>query len=502
MSFTLPTVLCCICGVSIQSNPSNMCVNCLKSQVDITEGISKQLTVFWCRGCGRYQRPPWTTAARESRELLALLLKKIKGINKEVKVVDADFVYTEPHSMRLKIRLTVQKEVYVGAILQQQFIVEYIMNNMQCPDCARSYTEHMWNTVVQVRQKVRHKKTFFYIEQLLLKHNICKKVIGIKESPGGLDFHFNSRSDANTLIDFLRGHCPVRTQESKRLISHDEQSGTANFKFSYLVEIAPLCRNDLVVLPKALARKLGGVNRLMLVHKVTQNIHMIDVTTLRQVDISAQVYYRTPFTAIQTAVQAVEYIILDVESDDEYRGRSREERKNSKKFQLAEVEAARSSDFGSNDDTTHLVTHLGHLLNPGDSALGYCLEHANIPEMKATLPDAIMIRKHYPYRKNRAQKRKFKLKELKKAESDVGNKSTVQRDKDYEEFMQDLEEIPEIRSKIQIYRRDETKATTSMEEDDEDDGFPTIDMDELLSEMDSIGINTQSAPDASADVAM
>lgn len=43
-------------------------------------GISKQLTLFWCRGCGRYQRTPqWVDVTLESRELLALCLKKIKG---------------------------------------------------------------------------------------------------------------------------------------------------------------------------------------------------------------------------------------------------------------------------------------------------------------------------------------------------------------------------------------------------------------------------------------
>jgi hypothetical protein len=129
-----------------------MCINCLKTQVDITEGITKQVrrtstlapllvdawlaapqyaqvTIFFCRGCNRYQRPPWVALEWESRELLALCLKKIKGLNKEVKVrnessagvrlfsialcqlVDAGFVYTEPHSRRIKVKLTIQKEV-------------------------------------------------------------------------------------------------------------------------------------------------------------------------------------------------------------------------------------------------------------------------------------------------------------------------------------------------------------------------------------------------------
>ncbi len=39
----IPNILCCMCGTPIQSNPANMCVNCLKTKVDITEGISKQV---------------------------------------------------------------------------------------------------------------------------------------------------------------------------------------------------------------------------------------------------------------------------------------------------------------------------------------------------------------------------------------------------------------------------------------------------------------------------
>jgi hypothetical protein len=36
--------LCCLCGASILPNPSNMCVTCIRSQVDITEGLSKSVS--------------------------------------------------------------------------------------------------------------------------------------------------------------------------------------------------------------------------------------------------------------------------------------------------------------------------------------------------------------------------------------------------------------------------------------------------------------------------
>jgi len=75
-------ILCCQCGTPIDPNPANLCVACLRTQVDITEGIPKQVTIQFCRFCERYLQPPqqWVQAALESRELMALCLKKLKGL--------------------------------------------------------------------------------------------------------------------------------------------------------------------------------------------------------------------------------------------------------------------------------------------------------------------------------------------------------------------------------------------------------------------------------------
>ena len=107
---------CCICGVMTEANAANTCINCLKSQIDITEGIPKSLVLHHCRDCNRYQRPPWTLCELESAELLALCLKNIKGL-KRVKLLDASFIWTEPHSRRIKVKLTVQKEVQTNTLL-------------------------------------------------------------------------------------------------------------------------------------------------------------------------------------------------------------------------------------------------------------------------------------------------------------------------------------------------------------------------------------------------
>jgi nonsense-mediated mRNA decay protein 3 len=440
---------------------------------------------------------------------MSFLLKKINGIPKDVKVVEADFVYTEEHSMRLKVRLTVQKELYAGAILQQQFIVEFIVQGMQCPDCAQSYTEHQWNVVVQVRQKVRHKRTFFFLEQLLLKHGICQKCIGIKEENGGLDFHWTTRNTAQVLTQFLQSVVPVRTSESKRLISHNEKDGTAHFKFTVMVEIVPLCRNDLVILPKATASAMGGITQPLLVYKVNTSVHLIDPTNLRVFELSGAQYWRTPFAPIMTSNQMIDFTILDVEREEEYTQRGQTIRvqqhsqafRETKQFHLAECEVARSSDFGMNDNTTRTITHLGHVLRVGDNCLGYMPDNTTIDTGRNTnLPEIILVKKNYVNRKNRAGKRKFKLKELIKADQE-NNRSQKSTEKDLEDFMQELEEDTEMRGMIDIYKND-SKRVPMTDNEDSDDGFPEIQMDELLDEMANMGGPLDAPADAADETAM
>jgi nonsense-mediated mRNA decay protein 3 len=101
-----------------------MCVDCIRNEVDITEGIPKQVTIQFCRDCERYLQPPthWVKAELESRELLTLCLKKLRGLNR-VRLIDASFIWTEPHSKRVKVKLTVQKE---ASNINVQLVAVYI----------------------------------------------------------------------------------------------------------------------------------------------------------------------------------------------------------------------------------------------------------------------------------------------------------------------------------------------------------------------------------------
>ena len=89
---------------------------------------------MYCVICERFLCPPWQKVELESKELMAACLRKIPGLNK-LKLIDAIWIWTEPHSLRLKIKITVQKEVINGAILQQAAVVEFTIRNQQCESC-------------------------------------------------------------------------------------------------------------------------------------------------------------------------------------------------------------------------------------------------------------------------------------------------------------------------------------------------------------------------------
>lgn len=208
--FVKPNSLCCQCGVLIEPNPLNTCVQCIQAKIDITDDLSKHCLLQFCDKCERYLAPPttWVTATLESRQLLGLCLKRVKGINK-LHLVDAGFIWTEPHSKRLKVKLTVQKDVS-GALLQQTTVVEFQIVNQICEDCQRVEAKDYWKCNVQVRQRATHKKTFFYLEQLILKLNAHAKTVSIKQMHDGIDFFFADKPAAEKLVNFLMGVAPCR----------------------------------------------------------------------------------------------------------------------------------------------------------------------------------------------------------------------------------------------------------------------------------------------------
>lgn len=490
------TVLCCNCGVPMDGSTGMvMCYDCIKLTVDITQGIPREANVSFCRNCERYLQPPnnWIRAELESRELLALCLRRLKGLNK-VRLIDASFIWTEPHSRRIRIKITVQGEAMINTIVQQTFEVEYVVIAVQCPDCARSYTPNTWRAAVQIRQKVPHKRTFLYLEQLILRHNAHQDTVSIQETPDGLDFFYSQKNHAVKMIDFLTAVTPVKSKKSEELVSQDIQSGSNTYKFSFSVEIAPICRDDLVVLPKKLANSMGSISRLVLCSKVSNMIHFIDPLTLQTADLQAQVYWRSAFPSLINATQLVEFVVLDVEPTGDVKGKN----------VLADITVCREADLGVNDNSYYIRSHLGAILHPGDSCLGYFITNSNInSDLYDTLdtdniPEVTLVKKHYARKSRKSKNRKWKLKRMAREHNDIGGNEDSRQarqeqeraEKDYETFLQELEEDDEMRHAINLYKADNAAAPRDDESEmaDEDDA-PQIDVDELLDELDDMNLD-------------
>lgn len=478
-------ILCCECGIQIEPNPANMCVACLRVQVDITEGIPKQATLHFCKGCERYLQPPadWIHAALESKELLALCLKKLKGLNR-VKLIDAGFIWTEPHSKRLKVKLTVHAEVLGGTVLQQVFVVEYIVNHQMCDDCHRVEAKDYWRASVQVRQKAINKKTFFYLEQLILKHRAHEHTLGIKPIHEGLDFFYANEAAARKMVDFLVTVIPCRYQHSKKLISHDIHSNIYNYKFTYSVEIVPISKDSVVCLPKRLTHQLGGLSSICLVYKITNSIHLMDVSSGQIAEVSATVYWRYPFNSICNPKQLIEYVVMDIEPvKDKHKKVFPGQGSISTKHVISDVWLVKATELGMVDSPVHTRTHLGHILRPGDSVLGYALGNSNINDDNFdkldgdTVPDVILVKKFYGV--DKAARRRARIWKLKHIANDVVSMSTD--DNAYNDFLDELEEDPEMRQNINIFR--DSRKQIPVDTSEIDPSIPQITLEEMLDDL-------------------
>lgn len=488
---TIGSVLCCKCGIPMQPNAANMCVKCLRSEVDITAGLLKHVTILFCPECETYLQPPKTRikAQLESKELLTFCLKRLNLDKAKVNLIHAEFRFTEAHSKRVKVQLTIQKEVLHGAILEQSYIVEYVIHHQMCDYCCKVQANpDQWVAAVQLRQHVSHRRTFFYLEQLILKHDAAAQAIRIKQMEHGIDFFFSNRSHGVKFLEFVGKVAPVKSRSDKQLVSQDQKSNTYSYKYTFSVEICPICREDLICLPPKLATSLGNLGPIVICTKVSNNIMLMDPNTLRYCFLDADQYWRSPFQCLVSSRRLVEYIVLDVDNV------SSEVNVSGSRYCLADVQVARVSDFGRNDIIFNIRTHLGHLLSPGDYALGYDLYGANLNDSELdkyrglVLPDAILVKKSYEEKRQRkrGKPRAWKLKSLNMEVDDTTAKARGELEKmnnEYEEFLRDLEENPELRFNISLYRNKEYQPSESASMTDGDE-LPSVPLDELLADLD------------------
>jgi hypothetical protein len=64
--------------------------------------------------------------------------------------------------------------------------------------------------MISLVTQTAHKKTFFYLEQLILKYHAHNHALRIKESHDGIDFFYAGKQEARKMVDFLQTVVPCR----------------------------------------------------------------------------------------------------------------------------------------------------------------------------------------------------------------------------------------------------------------------------------------------------
>jgi len=229
--------------------------------------------------------------------------------------------------------------------------------------------------------------------------------------------------------NYLRKIAPMKVSTSIKLVSTDSHSNTAHRKHNITCELVPLCVQDLVVIEKGKNNnKLAG--RLVLILKVKSVVHAISASPNRtkltdsMVEISPDAFYKyeKSYRVLQASNRLARFTVMDVElCDEDYQGHNGQDDEDlnhpqykgpssgMEKYALADVQVVRESEYGdSNAEILCCVTHLGHLLQPGDTVLGYDLTtfvgdgnwdaHLN---NQFVVPDVVLVKKVTPKKGDR-----------------------------------------------------------------------------------------------------
>ena len=398
------------CGTIIAPNSSNQCASCLAT-VDVASLIRRgpggsDLIVHQCRKCRRYEREGnnkhFVYLEQESPEMMALLLKHIPALSgkstqyvkragvQALQVLDSMFIYTEPNSMRQRLMLTIKADINDVSI-QQRIKVEFIVKWKECPACTKEARQNTWSAKVQLRQKRDDSRKGLLILELAIARNALmrKHILSVQTKKAGFDFFFPTLDKARHFTQYLSKVAPMRIKTTQSLVSEDKTNNTANVRSTVSCEMVPLCRDDLVVIGKQ-AKGAGNLSgKLCLVLRVSSVVRLMNVSPSREVDVASQctdlhsdTYWRgeSSYRLFLTSRRLVRFVVLDVELCNEKERYNTSDKSQYEgpqsgisKYALADVEVARETDFGINDETFMCVSHLGHLLSPGDVVLGYDL---------------------------------------------------------------------------------------------------------------------------------
>jgi len=372
------------------------------------------------------------------------------------------------------------------------------------------------------------------LEQMILKHKAHIKALNVKEHPEGIDFYFQTKSQANAFSDFIESVLPMRIKQSKQLVSHDQHSNIYNYKYTFMIELAPVCKDDIIIIDKGSSKELGGIGSVLLCFKVASKIHLLDPITLETHEFDSNVYWKYNFKSYIDRSCLEEYLIMSVEEEIDYKkfsksnntsmviddesskksdnnvSKSTNYKKNKSsqntsgidkkrnKFRIVNVQCINNEKL--KDGEMNVITvrcRLGTQIRAGDIYYGYDMNALNVNNAledilakSDNIPDVVLVKKKY----NRAKgkKRVWKLKHLDK-DADMNpqnSKNQNNQEEQYEEFLRDVEEDKDMRKNINLYKDDEAIKELEkqfkglqVKNENKDDSDIDIKVEELLDEL-------------------
>lgn len=479
---TYSKIVCCLCSAVIDANPTGICDACAKKNIDITTGFPKEFVLIFCKQCKRYNRPPWIHIERESQEMMSFCLSKLKSFSHKFKIIDSSFIFTEPHSRIIKIKITIQKELDKN-LVTQDVIINYKEENILCRDCQKLQTPHIWVSCVQIRQRVPHKRTLMYLEQIILKNKMQEKALSIKEVNEGVDFYFTSKRDGELFTEFIASVVPTKITHSKKYVSMSTTT------FTFLLDIANVAKYDLFIMDDETMKHFGGIGPLLLCTRLSSRTSFIDLISYKTIDIDANIFFKYKFNNFVNTNFLTEFNILDVQEDIDYQKKYKKNnlednnnnnddssiagssiksistnyQKNGEKEQIEEknnIERIKNINIKvmrDDGEIFDITSHLALKIKPGDTYYGYDLERINfhgfneefMDAYKNLIPNIILIRK----KNENLIGKKLKLNQInmeRKEDLKKGKKNEMDNEKEYNEFIEEIYEEKDLKENIEF----------------------------------------------------
>jgi nonsense-mediated mRNA decay protein 3 len=293
--------------------------------------------------------------------------------------------------------------------IQQRVMTELRCAFQMCPDCNREYTNRTWQAVLQVRQRCHTTKGLRALEMAIAKADpkVRKHVIRLDSTNAGLDFYFLELRQAQQLCQFIAAQYPSRTKVTQKFVSEDVKNNTANIKHTVHCELAPLAKDDLLVVEanQGIPHSLAG--RLALITHVSAGlVQCVDAVTMERTDITAELYYKYEKYIHVVPCSTIRAIVLDVESLAHHQtsggGSVPQPSHHQQQHPSAVLHEVQLWLGAHNDEVVTATTHVGMYLTAGDTVLAYDLRNSTVSmdddwlQHSYELPDVVVIKKTKP----------------------------------------------------------------------------------------------------------